>query len=77
MFLWAIEHRHRESLTKAAVVWCVRLYTAQLAFIALTQVEPVKEYIAEHASLQTFTLVSGLQINETGVSAYMVRSILP
>lgn len=36
MFMWAVDYSLKEAFTKKAVVWCIRLYTLQLALLALT-----------------------------------------
>lgn len=68
LFLWAIGYRHKERLTRSAVYWCVRLYTLQLAMLALCQISYFMNYLKESPTLYRAMFLSGLILNDNPMS---------
>jgi hypothetical protein len=63
MFAWAVEYRYKETLTRKAVVWSIRLYTIQLAILALCQIAPCYNYFKANESLYRAMFLSGFILN--------------
>jgi hypothetical protein len=63
MYLWAFNHPKKNHVVRFAVVWIQRLYIAQLACIAVTQIHYIIVPLKEKPHLYDIMFFSGLILN--------------